>query len=136
MNAQAVVFTAPNVVEYRDITCPDPGPGDVVVRTTHSWISNGTEGSFLRGERIAGDTPRYPDDPAPFPIVAGYQKIGVVEWVGAEIADLAVGETVFAALGKVEGMFSPWAGQISHSVSPRTHVWKLPPASAPGVPPL
>ena len=131
MTANAVVFTAPNVVEYQAVTCPDPGPGDVVVRTTHSWISNGTEGSFLRGERIAGDTPYYPGDPWPFPIVAGYQKIGIVEWVGAEISDIAVGETVFAALGKVEGLFSPWAGQVSHSVSPRAQIWKLPPGVTP-----
>jgi len=132
MNATAVVFTAPNVVEYQTVTCPEPGPGDVVVRTTHSWISNGTEGSFLRGERIAGDTPYRPGDPWPFPVVAGYQKIGIVEWVGAEITDLTVGETVFSALGKVEGLFSPWAGQLSHSVSPRAQIWKLPST----VPPL
>ncbi len=131
MNAEAVVFTAPNVVDYQTITCPDPGPGDVVVRTTFSWISNGTEGSFLRGERIAGDTPYYPGDPWPFPIVAGYQKIGIVEWVGAEINDIAVGEIVFAALGKVEGLFSPWAGQVSQSVSPRAQIWKLPPGVEP-----
>lgn len=126
MQANAVVFTAPNTVEYRTVTCPEPGPRDVVVRVTQSWISNGTEGSFLRGERIAGDTPYRAGDPCPFPIVAGYQKIGVAEWVGAEVTDIAVGETVFAALGKIEGMFSPWAGQVSLSVSPREQIWKLP----------
>ena len=78
MNAEAVVFCAPNVVEFQQVTCPDPGPGDAVVRVIHSWISNGTEGSFLRGERIAGDTAYRPGDPLPFPMVAGYQKIGVV----------------------------------------------------------
>ena len=132
MQANAVVFTGPNTVEYRPVTCPEPGPRDVVVRVTHSWISNGTEGSFLRGERIAGDTPYRPGDPWPFPIVAGYQKIGVAEWVGAEVTDIAVGETVFVALGKIEGMFSPWAGQVSPSVSPREQIWKIPP----GVDPL
>jgi bacteriochlorophyllide a dehydrogenase len=100
--------------------------GDVVVRVTHSWISNGTEGSFLRGERIAGDTPRYPSDPDPFPIVAGYQKIGMVEWVGAAVHDLAVGENVFAATSKVDGMFSPRGGHISPAVTPRDQIWKLP----------
>ena len=79
MQAKAVVFPGPNQVEVREVTCPDPGPGDVVVRVPHSWISNGTEGSFLRGERIAGDTAYREGDPWPFPIVAGYQKIGVVE---------------------------------------------------------
>jgi len=132
MQAKAVVFTAPSVVEYQTVTCPEPGPRDVVVRVTHSWISNGTEGSFLRGERIAGDTPYRPGDPWPFPIIAGYQKIGVAEWVGSEVTDIQVGETVFAALGKVEGMFSPWGGQVSPSVSPREQIWKLPP----GVDPL
>ncbi len=126
MNAQAVVFSAPNVVEFQQVICPDPGPGDAVVRVTHSWISNGTEGSFLRGERIAGDTAYRPGDAWPFPIVAGYQKIGVVEWVGAEITDLTVGERVFAAMGKVNGMFSAMGGQLSLSVSPRNQIWKLP----------
>ena len=126
MQANAVVFTAPNVVDYQAITCPEPGPRDVVVRVTHSWISNGTEGSFLRGERIAGDTPYTPGDPWPFPIIAGYQKIGIAEWVGAEVTDIAVGETVFAAMGKVDGMFSPMGGQVSPSVSPRDQIWKIP----------
>lgn len=126
MQAQAVVFTAPNQVEFQSVTCPDPGPDDVVVRVTHSWISNGTEGSFLRGERIAGDTAYREGDPWPFPIVAGYQKIGVVEWVGEDIADFFVGETVFCVTGKVNGMYSSRGGQISPSISPRDQVWKAP----------
>ncbi len=131
LQAQAVVFTAPNEVAFGDVTCPDPGPGDVVVRLSHSWISNGTEGSFLRGERIAGDTPYRPGDPWPYPIVPGYQKVGAIEWVGDQIEDLAVGETVFAAMGKVEGMFSPMGGHVSPSISPRTQVWKVPSGADP-----
>ena len=83
MQATAVVFTAAHEVAVQPVQCPEPGAEDVVIRVTHSWISNGTEGSFLRGERIAGDTPRRSGDPVPFPIVAGYQKIGVVEWRSA-----------------------------------------------------
>ena len=131
MQAKAVVFTRANQVEVCDVQCPEPGPDDVVLRLTHSWISNGTEGSFLRGERIAGDTPRYAGDPDPFPIVAGYQKIGVVEWVGAAVHDLSVGETVFAATSKVNGMFSPRAGHLSPAVTPRDQIWKLPAAIDP-----
>ena len=126
INAQAVVFAAPDLVEFRAVTCPEPGPGDLVVRVNHSWISNGTEGSFLRGERIAGDTAYRPSGPWPFPIIAGYQKVGVVEWVGEAVRDFAVGDTVFAALGKVEGMFATWGGQVSPSVCPAEQVWKLP----------
>jgi len=126
MKAEAVVFTAPGTVEFAEVDCPDPGPDEAVIRVTHSWISNGTEGSFLRGERIAGDTARRPGDPHPFPIVAGYQKIGIVEQVGADIDDLDPGEMVFAAMGRVEGMFDAHGGQVSPSVSSRDQIWKLP----------
>ena len=131
IEAQAVVFTAPNTVVYSKVECPEPGPGDVLVRVTHSWISNGTEGSYLRGERIAGDTPYQPGDPWPFPIVPGYQKIGVVEWVGSEVGDVGVGEVVFSAMGKVARMFESMGGHVSPSISPREHVWKLPPGIDP-----
>jgi threonine dehydrogenase-like Zn-dependent dehydrogenase len=36
---------------------------------------HGTEGSFLRGERIAGDTPYRTGDAWPFPIVAGFYGV-------------------------------------------------------------
>lgn len=131
MQANAVVFTAPNTVEVGPVRCLEPGPGDVVVRVTHSWISNGTEGSYLRGERTDGDTPFAEGDPVPFPVVAGYQKIGVVEWVGADVDDLAIGETVFATIGMVEGMHHDYAGHVSPSVCPRREVFKLPDAPEP-----
>lgn len=131
MEAKAVVFTAPNTVEVGPVSCPDPGSRDVVLRVTRSWISNGTEGSYLRGERIDGDTPLREGDPSPFPVVAGYQKIGVVEWVGSDIDDLEVGETVFATIGRVKGMHHDYAGHVSPSVCPRHEVFKLPPGADP-----
>ena len=126
MKANAVVFTSCNTVTFQEVDCPEPGVDDVVVEVTHSWISNGTEGSFLRGERTAGDTPWLPGDPDPFPIVAGYQKVGKVTRVGGEVTDFAIGETVFATMGAVEGMFSPGAGQISPSIGKSRGMWKLP----------
>lgn len=131
MQAKAVVFPRAHEVEYKSVTCPDPGPDDAVVEVTHSWISNGTEGSYLRGERIAGDTAFREGDPAPFPVVAGYQKIGTIGWVGDHIRDLQIGETVFAATGRVEGMFNPGGGQVSPSISSRDQIWKLPPQPEP-----
>lgn len=126
MKAKAVVFPEKNRVSFQEVDCPDPGPGDVVVEVSHSWISNGTEGSYLRGERIDGDTPVGPDDPQPFPIAAGYQKVGRVDWVGSEVGDLAVGDLVFASVGKIHGMAEPRGGHISPSVSGRGAVMKLP----------
>lgn len=126
MKAKAVVFTDRNTVTFQEVDCPDPVADQVVVRVTHSWISNGTEGSYLRGERIDGDTPWRPGDPHPFPIVAGYQKVGIVEWVGAAVDDLKVGDRVFASIGKIENMFEPRGGHVSPSVCPRAAVLKLP----------
>ena len=131
MQAKGVVFTGPNKVSFQDLSCPDPGPTDVVVRITHSWISNGTEGSYLRGERSDGDTVYRPSDPPPFPVVAGYQKVGVAEWVGEKVVDVRVGETVFATIGQVEGMHHTYGGHVSPSVCPREEVWKLPPGGDP-----
>lgn len=131
MLADAVVFTDRNTVAFARVACPDPGPGDVVVRLAHSWISNGTEGSYLRGERTDGDTPYAEGDPWPFPVVAGYQKVGVVERVGDDVDDLAVGETVFATIGRVAGMHHDYAGHLSPSVCPRREVFRLPPGADP-----
>ncbi len=58
MKAFGAVATAPWQVEYLPVEVPEPGAEDVVIRVTHSWISNGTEGSGVRGERLAGDPPR------------------------------------------------------------------------------
>ena len=127
MKAHAVVFVGPNDVKFQPVTCPEPRPNDVVIDVRHSWISNGTEGSFLRGERTAGDTTWRPGDPSPFPIAAGYQKVGRVTWVGSEAArDYAVGDWVFAVMSRVEGLFDRHAGHVSPSVCDVSMVHKLP----------
>src|SRR5437763_17034084 len=113
MQAHAAVAVAPNQVAYQSVEVPEPSTEDVVVRVTHSWISNGTEGSFVRGERIAGDTPRAETDPLPFPHVPGYQKVGIVERVGEKVTDLTPGETVFATVSRVERMFYGTGGHVS-----------------------
>ena len=126
MKAHAAVAIAPWKAEYQEVKAPEPGPEDVVVRVNHSWISNGTEGSFVRGERIAGDTPRSGSDPLPFPHVPGYQKTGVVESVGAAVTRFKQGDSVFATISKVSGMFYPNGGHVSPAVTHQSQVWKLP----------
>ncbi len=134
MEAQAVVATEPGRVEYRPVRVPEPRTDEVVVRVRHSWISNGTEGSFVRGERIAGDTPRCDTDPLPFPHVPGYQKVGVVEWVGSQATNVQVGDVVFATVSRVSSeMFYPTGGHVSPAVTHHTQVWKLPQGLPPEV---
>lgn len=132
MKSHAVVFTGPHQVAYQEINSPEPGPEDVVVELHHSWISNGTEGSFLRGERLSGDVAWQPGDPAPFPMVAGYQKVGRITHVGAAAPGFAIGDRVFASMSRVEGMFdNQFAGHVSPSVCHHRAVQRLPAGADP-----
>jgi len=134
---RAVVATAPNRIEFQKVRLPAPTPDDVVVRVLHSWISNGTEGSFVRGERIAGDTPRTDADPLPFPHVPGYQKVGIAEWVGSNVDGIQPGDMVFSSVSRVDGMFYQTGGHVSPAITDKSNVWKLPsgldPVSASGL---
>lgn len=126
MNAQAVVAVEAGRVELQEVSIPEPGPEDVVVRVQHSWISPGTERSMIRGERVDGETPRGADDPAPFPHVPGYQKAGIVEWVGGAVKGIEVGATVFATVSKVNGMYYPSGGHVSPAVTHHSQIWAIP----------
>lgn len=126
MKGNAVVFPDRLQAVYRQVDIPAPGADDVVIDVEVSWISNGTESSFFRGERIAGDTPYEEGAPWPFPIVAGYQKTGIVTSVGSNVTGVKPGDRVFATVSYVEGMFEPYGGHVSPAVTPFHQVWKLP----------
>jgi 2-desacetyl-2-hydroxyethyl bacteriochlorophyllide A dehydrogenase len=131
MKAKAVVFTNVREVSYRDVEVPDPGPEDVVIDLEFSWISNGTESSFLYGERISGEQVTRPGDVLPFPQVAGYQKVGVVRSIGDGVTGFAPGDRVFASVSKVSGMMFDTGGHINPSVTHESQVWKLPEGADP-----
>ncbi|MBZ5740617.1 zinc-dependent alcohol dehydrogenase [Nocardioides mangrovi] len=81
--------------ELRSEPVPEPGPGEVLVRTLHSGISRGTESLVFRGgvpESQWGDM-RAPFQQGSFPgpVKYGYLNVGVVERGPAELA----GRTVF-----------------------------------------
>lgn len=126
LKGQAVVATEPNQVQLQEVQIPVPGDEDVQVRVTHSWISNGTESSYIRGERIAGDTARKADDPWPFPHAPGYQKCGIVEAVGKNVRGIEIGARVFVTVSKIEGMFWNAGGHISPAVAHQSQIWQLP----------
>lgn len=126
IEGKAVVAEQAGSVHFRDVRIPQAGDDDVTIRVTHSWISNGTEGSFVRGERIEGDKAWRPSDPIPFPHVPGYQKCGIVEAVGKNVTHCKPGDRVFTTVSHISDMFFPYAGHVSPSISHGSQIWVLP----------
>lgn len=126
----AVVFTGPGEVAFETVQVPEPNDSEVVVRTTWSWISNGTEGSYLRGERADGETPASAERPAPFPIVPGYQRVGVVTAAGAA-SGYHAGEVVVATISRVEGLALEYGGHLLSAPVHRDQVRRIPDGGPP-----
>ncbi|MFC5648596.1 alcohol dehydrogenase catalytic domain-containing protein [Paenibacillus solisilvae] len=126
MRAEAVVFTDVRQVRFMEVSVPEPGPEDVCVDVEYSWISNGTESSFLYGERISGEQVTRPGVALPYPQVAGYQKVGIVRSVGELVRDLQPGDRVFASVSRVEGMKFDTGGHVNPAITHYSQVWKLP----------
>jgi threonine dehydrogenase-like Zn-dependent dehydrogenase len=82
-SARALWFTSSGKSEIRPVELPEPGPGDVLVRTLYSGISRGTETLVLRGGVPVSqhDVMRAPfqDGDFPWPVKYGYLNVGVVE---------------------------------------------------------
>src|SRR3954470_18673406 len=87
--AQAFWLSAPGRGEIRSVALPEPGDGDVVVRTLRSGVSRGTETLAFRG----GVPPRAPfqEGDFPGPVKYGYLSVGAVEQGPSELR----GRTVF-----------------------------------------
>jgi len=98
----AIVFPEPRAVEVRDVG-PSPAlqPTDVRVRTELCGVSQGTELWALMGNRHELE----------FPTIPGYQAVGIVQEVGAEVAGLVEGDRVVLHHARTpDGMPDTWMG--------------------------
>ena len=114
-NALAVVVERPEQIQLRRLELTPRGPLDVAVRTCWSGISTGTERLLFSG--------RMPSFPGMgYPLVPGYETVGVVEEAPAE-SGLSAGQFVFVpgaqCFGPVRGLFG---GAASHIVTPGARV--------------
>ena len=97
VDARGLWFVAPGHVEWRPAELAPPAPGELLVRTSFSGISSGTERLAYRGEL----DPNVPIDETigalggtfRYPFQYGYSCVGVVE---ESRADVPVGTLVFA----------------------------------------
>ncbi len=115
MLTSAVIIRAPGTIELGTLQLDDPGPDDLVVQTTHSGISTGTERLLW-----SGGMPDFPG--MGYPLVPGYESTGCV--VDAAPAHRAlIGQHVFVpgarCYGPVRGLFGATA---SHLVVPAARV--------------
>lgn len=91
MDNETVVFPAAGEVTLEDRPVPDPEPGEVLIETTASLVSTGTELTLLSGE--------FPPESAwsvhgDYPVVTGYCNVGKVVETGANVSEVAEGNLV------------------------------------------
>lgn len=114
MKAQALMFLAPGLVEFRAVEAGEPGEGDVVVHTAYSGISTGTELLAFRGQldpNLALDeTIGSLGGTFTYPFAYGYSCAGVVE-AGA----LPEGTPVFAFHAHQDRFVAPRADVVALS---------------------
>ncbi|MCA1783084.1 MAG: zinc-binding alcohol dehydrogenase [Dermatophilaceae bacterium] len=97
MTAQAQAFwlRAPGVGELRPVDVPDAGAGEVMVRTTRSAVSRGTETLVFRGgvpaDQYAAMRAPFQEGDFPGPVKYGYLNVGMVEQGPPDL----LGRTVF-----------------------------------------
>src|ERR671922_1820625 len=99
-------FGEPEVMQLEDVPDPQPGPGQVVVRV-HAAGVNPVE-TYVRSGI-------YPKPPTPF--TPGNDGAGVVEAVGPEVNQVAVGDRVYIA-GSISGTYAEKALCLAASVHP------------------
>lgn len=93
--ARAFWLSSPGEAEIREVTLPEPGEDDVLVRSLYSGVSRGTETLVFRGgvpeSQYAAMRAPFQEGEFPAPVKYGYLSVGVVE-AGPEPL---VGRTVF-----------------------------------------
>jgi len=114
-SALAVVLEKPEHLQLRRLDLTPRGACDVAIRTCWSGISAGTERLLFSGRM-----PAFPG--MGYPLVPGYETVGVVEEAPSDCG-LRAGQFVFApgaqCFGPVRGLFG---GAASHIVAPASRL--------------
>jgi bacteriochlorophyllide a dehydrogenase len=119
MKAQAIVFEAPKSIAVRTLELAPMGPRDVEVAVSFSGISTGTE-------RLLWDGTMPPFPGLSYPLVPGYETVGTVAQMGAEVTGLSLGDLVFLPGSYAfQGVQNIFGGSGSRLVVPHERAVKL-----------
>jgi len=92
MLSRQLVFEAPRKAQWRDLELPDPGPGEVLIRTRKTLISTGTELTAYTGDFPPNSAwSRYVQYPW---MMAGYSNVGEIVALGPDVTEYEVGQRV------------------------------------------
>ncbi len=110
MKSQSLLLTAPRSLVWEESTLPDPQPHEVLIQTQAGAISLGSELPLYTG--LARRT-----DPLLYPMMTGYESLGVVLRCGQAVTHLPLGARVLA-----------FYGHRTHWVMDARHAIAVPPA--------
>ena len=115
-SASAVLCQGPGEIGLASISIPPIGDDDVLIRSLVSGVSTGTDKWVMNGQFEWGGFP--------FPLVPGYQRVGVVEDVGRNVVSVKVDDVVFATASRDFGdAAAGWGGHSHWAVSEEREVF-------------
>ena len=122
MKAKAIVFEAPKSLSVRELELAPMGPRDLEVTVAFSGISTGTERLLWEGTM-----PPFPC--LSYPLVPGYETVGTIAKMGAEVTGWTVGDSVFLPGSYAfQGVQNIFGGSGERLVVPHERAVKLDPA--------
>ena len=122
MKAKAIVFEAPKSLSVRELELAPMGPRDLEISVAFSGISTGTERLLWEGTM-----PPFPG--LSYPLVPGYETVGTIAKMGAEVTGWTVGDSVFLPGSYAfQGVQNIFGGSGERLVVPHERAVKLDPA--------
>ena len=85
MKSRALICTDQQQFSLEEFEIPALAPTDLLIRCIYSGVSVGTEFAVFRQKLNYG----------PFPVCTGYQAVGIVEDIGADVSEFKIGDKVY-----------------------------------------
>jgi 2-desacetyl-2-hydroxyethyl bacteriochlorophyllide A dehydrogenase len=123
MKRKSIIFTGKDQVQViEEEALPPPGTGEILVQTTRTLISTGTEGIVL-GRKFSPGT--HWDGWVKYPFRPGYSHVGHVSAVGEGVTEFKIGDRVatrapHTSVGRVKAIH---AVRIPDGVSDEDATW-------------